>query len=453
MNPILLRYMGFLLVAVIAGAGGGYLAVNNKIVSPPSVTRSGTTPAVPAQPFPGLGIRAIPAKPATPAILRASSNVCPKIPELTQLSSLDPGWNTDKPAQNYWITAMLKSKNGTIFTAGFKPGLVDYYENGSLGDGYVPFMYKSTDNGAHWTSITLPPATRLWTMIYAMAEDDNGTLYAAGTKVWKSTDGGNTWVVLPMPYPGFITGGPVPETYTISAKNNSIIVAFGDNAFANLYPYRYFEPTVFQSIDGGKTWTKLFSHPAPITSVLEANDGSILFREYTSGGDVYRYADGVIAKTFSGSPVSIEYDAGLLKANDGFIYFIGPDISIDINTVYGAGYDQPGGAYLTAYKSGDNGETWTKLGSLPNSWTIQGSIIEAPNGTMFVHSYSICYESNSVIYKSTDRGVSWKEAGYAQKFWKKTADLYFPGYYANAIVETAGKVLSGGNTPLIFTTK
>lgn len=63
MNPILLRYAGVALVAVIAGAGGGYLAVNKK-TSPPPITESGTIPAIPAQPFPGEGIPAIPAVPA-----------------------------------------------------------------------------------------------------------------------------------------------------------------------------------------------------------------------------------------------------------------------------------------------------------------------------------------------------------------------------------------------------
>lgn len=63
MNPILLRYVGLALVASIFGVGGGYLAVN-KNASP--VPPSGTVVAVPAQPFPGQGIPAIPATPARP---------------------------------------------------------------------------------------------------------------------------------------------------------------------------------------------------------------------------------------------------------------------------------------------------------------------------------------------------------------------------------------------------
>src|SRR3989338_8566228 len=62
MNPILLRYAGFALVAVIAGGGGCYLAVNNGKKSTPPVTQSGT---IPAQPFPGQGVPAIPAIPST----------------------------------------------------------------------------------------------------------------------------------------------------------------------------------------------------------------------------------------------------------------------------------------------------------------------------------------------------------------------------------------------------
>lgn len=62
MNPILLRYAGFALVAAIFGVGGGYLAVKNERPTPPS----GTTVAIPAQPFPGQGIRAVPAIPAIP---------------------------------------------------------------------------------------------------------------------------------------------------------------------------------------------------------------------------------------------------------------------------------------------------------------------------------------------------------------------------------------------------
>lgn len=64
MNLSFLRYFGIALIAGVFGVGGGYLAVNNKSTMP--VPPSGTTVAVPAQPFPGRGIPAIPAVPAQP---------------------------------------------------------------------------------------------------------------------------------------------------------------------------------------------------------------------------------------------------------------------------------------------------------------------------------------------------------------------------------------------------
>lgn len=60
-----MRYAGIALVAVIAGAGGSYFALNNKNDQQVS-TQSGTIPAIPAQPFPGQGVPAIPAIPAFP---------------------------------------------------------------------------------------------------------------------------------------------------------------------------------------------------------------------------------------------------------------------------------------------------------------------------------------------------------------------------------------------------
>ena len=62
MNPIFLRYAGIALIAAVFGVGGGYLAKNDIRPTP----SSGTTVAIPAQPFPGQGIRAIPAVPAQP---------------------------------------------------------------------------------------------------------------------------------------------------------------------------------------------------------------------------------------------------------------------------------------------------------------------------------------------------------------------------------------------------
>src|SRR3989344_3383055 len=89
MNPILLRYVGFALVAAIAGGGGGYLAENNGKQSPPQVVQSGT---IPAQPFPGQGFPAIPAIPAKPQKGKPESKT-PTISFVQQYDiDADAGW-------------------------------------------------------------------------------------------------------------------------------------------------------------------------------------------------------------------------------------------------------------------------------------------------------------------------------------------------------------------------
>lgn len=120
MKPILLRYVGFALVAVIAGAGGGYLAVKNKTVSLPAATQSGIVSAIPAQSFPGQGIPAVPATPAEPLVRGTEPNSAPV------LTRVDPNYQPYKPKGNLVNAGQpalihgsnFVSKHNTIFWDG-----------------------------------------------------------------------------------------------------------------------------------------------------------------------------------------------------------------------------------------------------------------------------------------------------------------------------------------------
>jgi len=376
---------------------------------------------------------------------------CPRATEFYPLSFLDTSWSMSSPTQNYWLTTMFKSKSGTLFAAGFK---LDYTTYGIIYGGYLPVMYKSTDNGVSWNSVNLPYSeTDLgsWVMVLSMAEDKNGVLYAGGHKLWKSVDGGNTWSTLPLPYPNNYWGGYTPITNMLVTKDNSLIASFYDTFVVTgpSDPY-YFRPKVSRSTDGGNRWNEIFSHDYFITSVVEADDGSLVFRDSIGGnpGSVYRYANGIVTKTFTDGPAAMDYDAGFLKASNGNIYLISPDKSADINVV---DYTQTGTAYLAAYKSTDNGMTWTKLGVLPNSWELQGKIVEASDGTMYATSWSNCYRAET-IYKSEDKGVTWNIIASSPIFGKgKHADPYFR-YAILSYVEVSGKILNVGNAPVVFST-
>lgn len=379
---------------------------------------------------------------------------CPRIEEFYPLSFLDTSWSMSSPTQNYILTTMFKSKSGALYATGFK---MDYSDENHWG-GLIPVMYKSTDNGVSWTSVTLPYTitnegttySSSWDVVFSMAEDQNGVLYAAGYTLWKSTDGGNTWSALTLPYPGTHWGGKIPMKDIIVAKDNSLIAVFED-VFSTASPNDpyYFRPKVSRSTDRGNTWNELFSNDYFITSIVEANDGSLVFRDLIAGGagGVYRYSNGAIINTFIEGPVHEEYNAGVLKARDGSIYFISVEES-----VFWSGIDpgQPGAAYLSAYKSTDNGITWTRLGALPASGGIEGPIVEASDNTLYATSGSNCY--GGTIYKSADRGATWSIIATAPIFGRgKHSDPYF-GYEISSFVDVSGKVLIAGNAPVIFST-
>lgn len=369
---------------------------------------------------------------------------CIQAPEFSTLGWLDPGapWSISEPSRivdgsyiySFVIDTMLKTKGGTLFAAG--------YGINSSG-GWTLVVHKSTDNGVNWSSIKLPDVQPNWGFVHSMVEDHNGVLYAGGTGFWKSTDGGNTWTSLPMPYTDTYSGGFVSIYRMTIAKDNSLIAAFGAGYSGT--------PKVYKRIDGGGIWSELFSHTYLITSIVETDDGSLVFRDTPSSteGGVYRYSNGTITKTFTdyiggtGEPT-----AGLLKARDGALYLISIDKSVDINTIE---YTEPGHAYLAAYKSTDNGITWIKQGTLPNSWTMQGPVIEASDGAFYVASYSVC-DKKDAVYKSIDKGVTWSIIGASPTFGNINPDLWYY-FVIRDIIEVSGKVLVGGNAPVIFSVK
>lgn len=118
MSPILLRYVGFVLAAIIAGAGGGYLVVNNSKQSPPPITQSGIIPAIPAQPFPGQGIPAVPATPAVstnhPMPPRGDAPVLENILGLSKCKSYQA-----TPEDAYCLAPTDHNQNGLVSTQFF----------------------------------------------------------------------------------------------------------------------------------------------------------------------------------------------------------------------------------------------------------------------------------------------------------------------------------------------
>ncbi len=236
-------------------------------------------------------------------------------------------------------------------------------------------IYKSVDNGAHW-SATNNSATHEYE-IRSIAVSPAGTVYL-GTYfgLIKSTDGGSHWLDL--------TGG-IDAAYI----NNSIVedsrgVLFAAGRGRGIY----------SSTDGGVTWTAVGSgHPSSVTSILvDRTDDSLYCTDEQIGG-VYKSTDHGITWQLSSQGLPSDSMGGALT-----LYHEVTSLSQGgSNRIY-AGLDE--GA---VYYSGDQGATWTAAtallaGGMNDEVT---SIVGGTGETVYVGT------RNNGVFKSVDGGTTW----------------------------------------------
>lgn len=336
--------------------------------------------------------------------------VCPILPDFQKISSVG----------NAGVFTMLLTKNATLFAGG-----ISYYYNETEGGVNIPKLYKSTDYGKNWTEV-FPPYKDAYdkatNYIVNLVEGPDGAVYATGTRLWKSTDGGNTWSVLPMP--GISQESSTPFMYTISntffAKDGSLLASTGVNSVDTD------QGGIYRSTDGGKSWQKVLAYPRWIPALVEASDGSYVFN--STDGDqkshVYRYANGTLAQVFDPQLYAMTgYEKQMGKDSDGSIYIISkdPDLSVPPTIPYGS-------TLLVSYRSSDNGLTWTKTASLPNAYQ-RPVVFAGADGAMYTVTSTTCVGGDR-LYKSSDRGATWSNVADGPDTW--------PNFYITAFGDLSG---------------
>ncbi|HTB08156.1 MAG TPA: T9SS type A sorting domain-containing protein [Bacteroidia bacterium] len=193
-------------------------------------------------------------------------------------------------------------------------------------------LWKSTDAGQTWNMINDNFSNMNVTCI---TQDNTGVIYfgtgegfvtgggtqfsegALGGGVFKSTDGGNTFTVLTntVPTPSNNAGAAWAYVNRIAVQpNNSSVVYAATNG------------GVFESTDGGNTWTKLITGTNCFDLKI-ANDASIIVA-CASGTGYYGYPNSAGAVTFtkmkaSGNgklPASYRIEFGISPTNPNRIY-------------------------------------------------------------------------------------------------------------------------------------
>jgi len=259
--------------------------------------------------------------------------------------------------------------------------------------------YESTDGGATWSRYSLPSG-----LGGLMADPQNPhILYGTtGQAFYKSADFGDSWTQI-----GSFHGNS--GQFVISPRFPDIMYGLGRSVDGDV-------PSLFQSADGGHTWSAsalgLNGEPAAWIAV-DPQDPNIIYVS-TSLPDLeavylslWKSADGGVSwtrlrgpnATFSYAPILID------PQNPGTIYFADTDRGQNSSSVY---YSD-----TQWHKSTDGGATWTQI--LPScgqpsfeSWLLPTLLIDPQNsGTLYAGSGGVA----GAVCQSTDGGVNWTAVG------------------------------------------
>ncbi len=229
------------------------------------------------------------------------------------------------------------------------------YAGTSTGD-----VYKSTDNGANWTSSNIGAAFNIADIEIA----SNGYLFLSTTQngVYRSTNDGLSWQQLAM------TAGI--EVRDLEIKSGTIFVSSKDNGLG-------------KSTDNGDTWAGASSSvpESNVGAFTITNNGSLLLGVKGSNG-LYRSTDDGVSWTLTNFPMNYRVYSLTVAANNIF-----------------AGTAE----YLDGiYKSVDDGATWQKLSNASTSYEYYSNGILTSDGKLLIGVLGIG------IYGSTDMGNTWQ---------------------------------------------
>jgi len=293
----------------------------------------------------------------------------------TQLGPVDyPANATDQPNGMGRVNAMaFHPSNPNIFYAGSPSG----------------GLWRTTDGGSTWTvlfsdlptlgvsAILLHPTNE--NLIY-IGTGDRDAGDAPGMGVYKSTDGGTSWIVSNTGM-----GNKTVGMLLMHPSNPSIILATTSGG-------------IYKSTDGGASWSKKSSNSSHYKDIrFKPGDPATVYA--TENGKFYRSTDTgdtwsqVTSGVINGSRLVI----GVSPAQPGYVYLL-----------------QTSGPFAGLLKSTNSGQSFTTQSTSPNimDYSCNGSggssqawydlcIAVDPNNA------NIIYTGGVNIWKSTNGGVNW----------------------------------------------
>ncbi|HUU98366.1 MAG TPA: hypothetical protein VM487_21750, partial [Phycisphaerae bacterium] len=239
-------------------------------------------------------------------------------------------------------------------------------------------VWRTTDGGSSWTPLTDHMPT---SAMGALALDplNENTIYAGtgeanyanhsryGLGLYKSTDGGESWVQLAED----VFGGRCFSKIVINPLNSQIIYAaitraggFPELAAAKGHPGATGPLGLFRSSDGGLSWAQLTNGLPSLSATDVAIDPSAPHTLYAAIGRIFGHPDNGIYKSTDGGDSWSKLGGGLPSETLGRISLaVAPSMPSRIYTLITRPSDAFGGgaSVLGAYRSDDGGGSWTYI--------------------------------------------------------------------------------------------
>jgi len=292
-----------------------------------------------------------------------------------------------------------------------------YYVAGADGG-----VWRTTDGGATWIPLTddlptsamgalaLDPTNE--NIIYAGTGEANYANHSRyGLGLFKSSDGGNTWVHLGED----VFGGRCFARIVVHPQNPQRLYAaigraggFPALAAAKGHPGAEGPTGVFRSDDGGVNWVHLInglpSLPATDLAMHPVNPAIL----YAAIGHIFGDAANGIYKSTDGGNTWTRLSGGLPTSNVGRISLaIAPSMPSRIYTLITNAASATGGGASTlgAYRSDNDGATWTALplGNIQSSYGWYLSVVSVQPSNP-----NVVFMGGLNLYRSTDAGSSWQ---------------------------------------------